>query len=430
MNRRSYVFALILLLLGVVSLVSGLEDVLRTVVSDGRGLLLWLILLISSGLLTFVPLRDGGAIAGTAVISFAILLTYGGEVASWLAAIQMLVLTRILRFDAWRTIFNVSQIATSLRISGIIYSALGGLSISNSPATFPINLPILLAVIACHMVHFTTNTWLVTVWNSLRLKISALGAWKGNYLWMLPQSFATPIVAIGLAYSFERLPLIVGLLFFLWLIYYARSSRINFELQESQRGTVAALAKAVDSGLRFLEGESERVAGLAVELAKRVGLSGWRLQTLEYSALLHDIGYLAISRKVLTKREPLSPQEWREVRRHSEIGASIVQGVSALRRVGEIIRLHHERPDGRGYPFGLKGNRIPKEARILRVADAFVAMTTPRPYRPALSVDEAVAKIREGVGVSFDRDVVEGLLDIWKEGLLENFVLDQADKAA
>lgn len=430
MNKRSYIYAIILLVIGAISLVSAFPEIRIRFESDARGLVLWFGLLAVSGVLTFVALKVGGGVVGTAVVNFAILLTYGGGVASWLAALQMFMLTRLFRFDLWRTIFNVSQMAISLRLAGIVYTSIGGIRISDWTAGFPVTAAIIPIVIGCHLVHFITNTWLVSIWNSLRLRISAVEAWKSNYLWMLPQSLAAPIVALGLAYSFERLPLIVGIVFFLWLIYYARSSRINFDLQESQRGTVAALAKAVDSGLNFLEGESERVSALALELAKKVGLSGWRLQTLEYSALLHDIGYLGISRRILTKPTALGPEEWREVRRHSEVGASIVEGVKALKRVGRIIRLHHERPDGRGYPFGLKADQIPKEARILAVADAFVAMTTPRPYRQPLSVEQALAKIREGVGTKYDKAVVEGLMELWQEGLLEGLVSGKLAKAA
>jgi HD-GYP domain-containing protein (c-di-GMP phosphodiesterase class II) len=163
------------------------------------------------------------------------------------------------------------------------------------------------------------------------------------------------------------------------------------------------------------------VAGLAVELGRRIGLSGWRIQALEYAALLHDIGYLSVGKCVLAKGECLSPGEWAAVRGHAEVGASIISRVRALRRVSEIVRAHHERPDGKGYPGGLSGEEIPRESRVLKVADAFVAMTSNRPYRKPLSVGEATKKIRSGAGTHFDIQAVRGLLDLQATSVLDRY---------
>ena len=95
-----------------------------------------------------------------------------------------------------------------------------------------------------------------------------------------------------------------------------------------------------------------------IEIGRRIGLSGWRMQTLEYAALLHDIGYLSIGKRILAKGECLSVEEWKMVRRHTEVGAGIIGRVGALSRVSQIVRAHHERPDGRGYPEGLKKDQI------------------------------------------------------------------------
>jgi HD-GYP domain-containing protein (c-di-GMP phosphodiesterase class II) len=244
---------------------------------------------------------------------------------------------------------------------------------------------------------------------------------------MLPQSFAAPVVGIAIAYVYVRLSILLVAILFLWLIYYARSSKINLELQNSQRGMVAALATAVDSGTPFLTGESERVAGLAVALGRSIGISGWRMQALEYAALLHDIGYLAVGKRILGKKDSLSPEEWACIRRHAEVGASIIGSVKALRRVGEIVLCHHERPDGRGYPRGLRSGEIPREASILKVADAFVAMTTDRPYRGAMAMEEAVRKIEKGAGTRFDEYVVNGLSALRASSVLDQY--GQADLA-
>lgn len=431
MNKKAYLFSLSLTILAVAFLSNGFGDLRESVESQSGGIALWFVLLLTAGVVTFVALRGGGAVTGTAVVNFAIIITYGGGVAAWLAAVEMAILTTLfLRFRFWRTVFNVSQMVVSLSLAGIVYKSLGGKSIAEAGALTTGGAWIVFALVGCHLSYFLTNTGLVTLWNSLRLGQSSLRTWKSNYLWMLPQSFAAPLVGLILAYVYVHLPVSLVFVLFLWLVYYARTSRTNVILQDAERGTVAALATAVDSSLDFLEGESERVAALAVEIAKRIGLSGWRIQALEYAALLHDIGYLAVGRRILSKNASLSLEEWKRVRDHAEVGASIVGSVRALRRVGEIVRAHHERPDGRGYPRGLKGEEIPKEAAILKVADAFVAMTTPRPYRDALTADEAVAKMVQAQGTHFDSRVIKGLIEIYEQDGLDRFTRVRMAEAA
>jgi HD-GYP domain-containing protein (c-di-GMP phosphodiesterase class II) len=113
--------------------------------------------------------------------------------------------------------------------------------------------------------------------------------------------------------------------------------------------------------------------------------------------------------------------EWDTVRKHAEIGALIISRVHALKRVGDIVLAHHERPDGRGYPAGLRKDQIPKESSVLKVADAFVAMTTERPYRPALTSSEALRKIRSGAGTHFDVQAVRGLIELNSASVLEQY---------
>jgi HD-GYP domain-containing protein (c-di-GMP phosphodiesterase class II) len=422
MKNKAGIYAVLITLIAAAFLSYSLPRTMLVLREDPRGVGIWFLLLMVAGVVTYVALRGGGAVTGTAVVNFAVIITYGGPVAAWLAAVEMLILTRVLlRFSTLRSLFNMSQMAISLMLAGLVYEAAGGTRLALSNWNIQMSLSSLIPLALCHLTYFFTNTILVTIWSSLRLRRSVLRTWKASYLWMMPQSFAAPVVGVLLAYVYVRLSAWLVGVFFLWLVYYARTSKTNLELQDSQRGTVAALATTVDSSTPFLEGESERVAGLAVELGRRIGLSGWRMQALEYAALLHDIGYLSVGKRVLAKSECLLPDEWAAVRKHAEVGASIIGRVRALSRVSEIVRAHHERPDGKGYPDGISGRRIPKEARILKVADAFVAMTSNRPYRKALSVGEAIRKIRSGAGSHFDIQTVRGLLDLQAASVLDQY---------
>lgn len=431
MEKRASAYAVLVTAVALILLFLSLPEFLSTLQHDARGISIWFLLLTAAGVLTYVAVKGGGAVTGTAVVNFAVIITYGGGVAAWLSAVEMLFLTRVvLGFTTVRSFFNMSQMAVSLAVAGWVYEATGGARLAGSEWSIRLSFASLVPLALCHLTYFFTNTGLVTIWSSLRLGRSALRTWRANYLWMLPQSFAAPIVGVVIAYVYVRLSIWLVATLFFWLVYYARSSKTNLELQNSQRGTVAALATAVDSSTPFLEGESERVAALAVELGKRIGLSGWRMQALEYAALLHDIGYLAVGKRVLAKEECLSADEWASVRTHAEVGASIIGRARALRRISEIVRAHHERPDGRGYPRGLKADEIPMEANILKVADAFVAMTSARPYRGRMSIDEAVEKISAGAGTRFEPEVVGGLVQLHRFFLLDGYGLPQTQQAA
>jgi hypothetical protein len=430
MKDRANVYALAVIAVATVVLASSLKGFLTTLTLDPRGVAIWFAMLAAAGLLTYVTLRGGGAVTGTAVVNFAVVVTYGGEVASWLAAIQMLILTLVLlKFGAIRSLFNASQMAISLAGAGLVYRVAGGESLALGGGRIALGPSLVAAFVLCHLAYLFANTWLVAVWTGLGQHRSVPATWKANYMWMLPQSFAAPVVGVALAYLFVGSSLWLVAVFFLWLVYYARGSRTNLELQHSQRETVAALASIVDSSTPFLSGESERVAGLAVELGRKMGLSGSRLRSLECAALLHDAGYLAIGGRILSKHEALSPLEWAAVVRHSETGASILGKMRGLKQASSIVLAHHERPDGRGYPRGLKQGEIPRAAGILKVADAFVAMTTERPYRKAMTPSEAMERMWARAGSQFDKDAVQTMLMLHRAGGLYRYAAGEAKAA-
>jgi putative nucleotidyltransferase with HDIG domain len=172
---------------------------------------------------------------------------------------------------------------------------------------------------------------------------------------------------------------------------------------------VQGLVKAFGEASGGTWGHSLQVAELATQVGKRLALEPCDLIELELAALLHDVGKLRLPPEILNKPAPLGDEEWRLVSLHPEWGAEMVSRIPGLEAVALIIRLHHERPDGKGYPHGLTEARIPVASRIVSVCDAFSAMTTDRPYRPALDFDAARGELREGAGSQFDPAVVEAL---------------------
>jgi putative two-component system response regulator len=176
---------------------------------------------------------------------------------------------------------------------------------------------------------------------------------------------------------------------------------------EAAHGVVAALANAVEAKDTTTEHHCQRLTGFAYHLGVSAGLPPLELKGVVFGALLHDVGKIGVPEAILTKPGPLTESEWMAMRRHPEIGEQICRPLRASRLFAPIVRHHHERWDGRGYPDGLSGETIPLGARIVALVDAFDAITHDRPYRPGRSVDDALEELLRERGRQFDPDLAE-----------------------
>jgi HD-GYP domain-containing protein (c-di-GMP phosphodiesterase class II) len=191
-------------------------------------------------------------------------------------------------------------------------------------------------------------------------------------------------------------------------------------LQEVYLNTVSALTEAIDTRDHYTKNHSEHVTKYAICIGKEMGLDDKRMEILNNASKLHDIGKIGVHDYILMKPGKLTNEEWEEIKLHSLKGVKILQPLTFLNGSIDAIRSHHERYDGGGYPDGKKGEDIPLEARIMAVADSFDAMTTERPYRKALSIDEAKEEIIRNKGTQFDPQAVDAFLRCLDKHKLNN----------
>ena len=190
-----------------------------------------------------------------------------------------------------------------------------------------------------------------------------------------------------------------------------RNGRLQGELRSSYLATVRVLGEALEAKDPFLRGHSEEVSGYVAAVADRLGLEPHRREQLLFASLLHDVGKIGISERILLKPAGLTPEERSIVQLHPRIGYHIVRQVPALAPMANGILYHHDRFDGTGYPQGLRGEEIPLEARIICVTDAFSAMTAERPYQRRMSIDEALVELERAAGTHFDPEIVRVFVD-------------------
>jgi HD-GYP domain-containing protein (c-di-GMP phosphodiesterase class II) len=226
-------------------------------------------------------------------------------------------------------------------------------------------------------------------------------------------------VGLALAFAGEQRPwsilLILPLFALLSIFSRERRARLEqlIELNDAYRGTALVLGDVLESDDAYTGEHCKGVVQLALEVATEMRLDAGRRRRTEFGALLHDVGKLAVPKEIINKPGSLDEREWQVIKMHTIEGQRLLDRVGGIMRdVGAIVRSSHERWDGTGYPDGLQGEEIPLEARIVSACDAFNAMTTTRPYREAMPLNEALGELQRNAGSQFDPAVVRALLRV------------------
>ena len=191
-----------------------------------------------------------------------------------------------------------------------------------------------------------------------------------------------------------------------------RRARLHDDLEGAYLATVTALANALEAKDADTHDHATETSHLAVAVGRRLGLRGEALRNLEFAAVLHDVGKIAIPDEILNRKGPLTDAEWVHVRDHTRIGERILRDIPFLAPAASAVRSAHERWDGAGYPDGLQGEDIPLASRIVFACDTWSVMTSERPYRAALDGDEALRRLHDAAGSQLDPSIVETLVSV------------------
>lgn len=281
---------------------------------------------------------------------------------------------------------------------------------------------LIVPVMAMTLVQYLCNGFAIATFFALRTQANVWRVWRDNYLWTSWTFFAAAIAAVlvreaissfGLLQVLLSVPVVLAT-YASYKIYFERVSEKSREVAEMGRlhlATVEALATAIDAKDQTTHCHVRRVQHYAAGVGKLLNLAAPEIEALKAGALLHDIGKLAVPDHILNKPGKLTTAEFEKMKIHTTVGAQILERVDFPYPVAPIVRYHHERWDGFGYPEGLKGEEIPLTARILAVVDSFDSVREDRPYRLGLSVGEASRMLRSGAGTHFDPQVVELFLE-------------------
>jgi len=359
--------------------------------------------------------RGGAMVSVSTPVTFASAILLGPGPAAWIEVVSALVVEGFVnRRPLMKILFNVPVLALSIGLAGMVFRALpfGGATPDFSQPWF------LLPMVALGLVHWMTNTGLVSMIIGLSDQANPFRIWKANYAWNVRHLVAfVPITAI-IILVYQLAPWTLAL-FIIPILLVKYAYQLYLDMREVNISTLATLASALDAKDPYTQGHSYRVSRYALLVGEEMRLGEGELQMLEYSALLHDIGKIGIAGDIINKPARLDEEEWHIIQQHPSIGARIIQRLRFLGEAAQVIECHHERPDGKGYPHGLTGGKIPMLSRILHVADTFDAMTSNRPYRPALSAEESVQELLKHRGSQFDSRVVDAFIRLFESGRIQ-----------
>jgi putative nucleotidyltransferase with HDIG domain len=368
-----------------------------------------LAVLFAAGMLSelFAVLVPGGTSGvSLAVPLFVAVAVYAGPSAAIVAGLASSISLLFSRpkLSPSKLAFNVGEVILTTATPALLYVLLGAPLFALHPV-FSSGMVLPLGLVAT--VGSFMNIAVVGLGTTVLYRESLRSVWKSTFSWMLPPQLALGFVGVAIAWILQSSAGLAGFALFVVPLLVARQTyQQSVLLRQAYADTISSMVAALEAKDVYTKGHSLRVAEYSVLIAGSLGMPPATVERIEYAALLHDLGKVGVSHRVLGKQAALTAAEYDEIKRHPGIGAHILSDVPYLADLVPLIAAHHERLDGSGYGQGLAGAEIPFEARILSVADAYDAMTSIRPYRDAMPHEAAVEQLLEGCGTQFDEGVV------------------------
>jgi putative nucleotidyltransferase with HDIG domain len=364
----------------------------------------------------------GRVVSASSALTYAVLIIYGPLPAGLVNAFKGLVGALYPeRRPLYRAVFDAALLAISGTAAGLCYLLLLGLLGQSS------SLLVFLAAMGAGLIDYFITTTGTAMAIALYRSTSALEAWVEDFGLIPTPYLLLAVLGSIMALGYGEFGLLGLALFFfpLFLARYIFKSYIdkahrqvellraaNLALDMANQDLIETLAAVIDARDVFTYGHSTQVTNYALAIAKEMGLPEEEREMIRKAGLLHDIGKVGISERILAKKGTITQDERHILEQHPVLGEEILGRVKDMKELAEIVGSHHERYDGNGYPYGRKGEEIPLAGRILGVADALDAMLSDRPYRPAMNLLQALVEIRGNAGTQFDPNVVEALLRV------------------
>jgi putative nucleotidyltransferase with HDIG domain len=350
------------------------------------------------------------------VVTFSCALLFGPSAAVIAALADGAVISLRVTKNPRKFLYNVTVFASSMAVASLTTrTAFPAFGNPNAPSSVAVMVS---ATALFTLLYFLISTSLIAAYIAVSNKQSLLKLWRENFLWTSVSYLASGAAALAAFYlvgrfgyaSFLVLTGAMMMIFLFYRTYFQKVESANRkaeQMEEINYRTIEALIAALGAIGFATKMNIRRVERLTGELGQRAGCSADDLKALRLAAMLHDIGNMAVPQQILEKPGALTAEEFLQVKVHPRIGARMVESIGFPFPVADIIRYHHERFDGTGYPEGLKGDSIPLTARVLGIVDCYNALTVDRPYRQRLSRADAIDVMKDLSGKAFDPALLE-----------------------
>jgi len=353
------------------------------------------------------PLPKTGSVSVNFGISLASLIIFGPSTAIIVTFISIFNIREFVkRVPYYRHLFNAGQYLISIGIASMVFEIV--YDRSNTDFFYAKNIGF---VLVAAYIFFFLNTLLTAGAISINEGINFANVWIFNFAWLIPFQLFLAAMAIAIAFLYNISPFTL-LFTSLPLMIAQYTYLLRVKERRALLNSILQIVKIMEAKDVYTAGHSVRVAEYSDKIARQMKLNEYDSELLVNLANLHDLGKVQIDLSVLNKPGGLNESDWEEVKKHPLVGYNIVKEITFLKSEASAILHHHERMDGKGYPDGLKGDEISLYAKILMVADSYDAMTTDRPYRLALTMQEAIDELKSNSGTQFDPKVCSIMVEL------------------